>query len=116
MARTLERLAAACCGPQVPVSTRVSQLSYRYFTESLFDSGRWARWSRGSAATTLARGANPNARTTYGDTPLHRAVLHMHVQSVRLLLDAGADPNSSDHHGETPLMNVESSSTQPSAL
>ena len=51
----------------------------------------------------LNRGADPNARDTYGETPLQNAAFYGHKDVVKLLLDGGADPNGSDEYGETAL-------------
>jgi len=52
----------------------------------------------------IAHGAALNARTSGGDTPLHRAANLKDIESVRLLLKAGADPNAVNLSGHTPLM------------
>jgi hypothetical protein len=60
----------------------------------------------------LNRGARPDARIYYGETPLHRAVNSAvrgpkgdpYRAITRLLLAAGADPNAADGNGNTPLM------------
>ena len=54
----------------------------------------------------LNAGADPNARTKRGQTPLHHAapLYHAtHPETVRALLNAGADPNICTDDGETPL-------------
>ena len=55
----------------------------------------------------LAKGANPNGRNKYGNTPLFMAVSSskVNVEVVKALLNAGAKPN--EHFGEyyeTPLL------------
>lgn len=60
--------------------------------------------NRGPAAAVrvlLAAGANPNARSRAGTTPLHG--IRGDLEITGLLLDAGADPNGADADGETPL-------------
>jgi len=74
--------------------------------------------------TLLARGADPNARTSEyapdrrfnmrlgslswvdftGETPFLRAALSGDVTVMRLLLEHGADPNIATYEGTTPLM------------
>ena len=50
----------------------------------------------------LAEGADPNARTKYGATPLHRAALFSKTPAVvQVLLDAGADLNARTEDGKT---------------
>lgn len=51
----------------------------------------------------LAAGADPNARGTWGDTPLIRAVESDAEALVGALLEAGADPNVPNRGGELPL-------------
>ena len=49
----------------------------------------------------LARGANVNAATTFGRTPLIQASWHGHVEVVRALLSAGADKRLMQNNGAT---------------
>lgn len=52
----------------------------------------------------LERGADVNAKTAYGATPLSYASDKGHVEVVRLLLERGADPNAKDtFYGATPI-------------
>ena len=51
----------------------------------------------------LDGGADINARSISGSTPLHLAASFQTAEIVALLLDRGADINSRDMDGETPL-------------
>ena len=53
----------------------------------------------------LERGADVNAKTSDGSTPLHWAVISQFADlaMLTLLLDAGADVNARDGKGRTPL-------------
>ena len=55
----------------------------------------------------LEHGADPNARSDGGGTPLHDAMHAWPVEEVptliRPLLAAGADPNARDHGGRSPI-------------
>ena len=50
----------------------------------------------------LARGADPNARSDDGSTPLHECVQYSAVEPARELLRAGADALATDDLGRTP--------------
>jgi uncharacterized protein len=52
----------------------------------------------------LARGADVNAPTRYGVTPLGLAALNSNTEIVRKLLDAGANANAATSGGDTALM------------
>lgn len=54
-------------------------------------------------AKLFAAGAEPNARSKYGGTPLHQAASKGHLSVINALLAAGADPSAKDRDGETPL-------------
>jgi cytohesin len=49
----------------------------------------------------LAHGADVNARSRNGDTPLHARDISKEM--AELLLTHGADINATNNHGETPL-------------
>jgi ankyrin repeat protein len=51
----------------------------------------------------LAAGADPNATTKSGETPLHAAARRDDAASVLLLIEAGADVNVEDRGGDSPL-------------
>ena len=51
----------------------------------------------------LAAGANVNAKTKSGWTPLHLAASEGHREIVELLIEKGADVNAKDLRDETPL-------------
>ena len=51
----------------------------------------------------LDAGADPKARSTLNQTPLHRAAIRKGPAVITLLLDAGADPKARDKIGQTPL-------------
>ena len=52
----------------------------------------------------LQAGADPNARSEYGATPLHTAAMFGTVEVVGALLEVGADPNARSEDGTTPLL------------
>ena len=51
----------------------------------------------------LEHGADANARTYDGDTPLHLAVQYNEATAATAILERGADPNVKDRNGRTPL-------------
>ena len=51
----------------------------------------------------LGRGANPNAKDRYGNTPLHVAAAWGYADVVKMLLDHYAYVNARDNSGATPL-------------
>jgi ankyrin repeat protein len=51
----------------------------------------------------LEAGADPNAKSREGGTPLHTAAFTGDRESAELLLAYGADPNATDAKGHTPL-------------
>ena len=54
----------------------------------------------------LENGADVNARTKSGETPLHAASHYGTAETVNALLNAGADVNARTKSGETPLHNA----------
>lgn len=57
-----------------------------------------------TARALITQGANVNARSDLGDTPLIRATRSGHIQVMKVLLDKGADINAQDDRGMTALM------------
>lgn len=55
------------------------------------------------AALILGKGANVNAQTNDGDTPLHSAASRGRVELAKFLLRSGADVNARNNAGITPL-------------
>ena len=51
----------------------------------------------------LENGANLEAKTSKGHTPLHFAVLYKKIEVVKLLIQKGADINATDGFKNTPL-------------
>lgn len=56
-----------------------------------------------AASKYLERGANVNARSNNGSTPLHIAASLGNKQITELLIDKGADVNAKDRHNRNPL-------------
>ena len=50
----------------------------------------------------VAAGADPNAKSQRGQTPLHSAAEYENKGVAKLLLDAGADPDAKNSDGRTP--------------
>ena len=51
----------------------------------------------------LDRGADPNLKNNWKQTPLHTTTQNKNQTVARLLIDSGADINAQDHKGRTPL-------------
>lgn len=66
----------------------------------------WAvyRDDDGATAALIRAGAQVNARTRYGVTPLSLACTNGNAALIGQLVEAGADPNGALPEGETPLM------------
>jgi len=63
-----------------------------------------ARWGHKEIAELLiAKGADVNAKTKYGTTPLHTASDSGYKEIAELLIAKGADVNAKDEGGGTPL-------------
>jgi len=58
----------------------------------------------------LSRGADPNIRDEFGNTPLHNVVPHLLPDEATCIAESllayGADPNMQDKYGDTPLHKV----------
>jgi ankyrin repeat protein len=50
----------------------------------------------------IDKGANVNAKSRDGFTPLHVAAMRGNLPVVELLLESGADPNAIVQYGKTP--------------
>jgi ankyrin repeat protein len=65
-------------------------------------------WNPVAQAATIASlveaGADPNAASKRGVTPLHIAVRTRCAGAVRTLLDLGADPTRTNKNGSTPML------------
>jgi len=60
----------------------------------------------------IAKGANVNAKSHYGLTPLEGAVWNGHIELVKLLIEKGADVNEKLDNNETAL-SIAQSKTSP---
>ncbi len=60
----------------------------------------------GAAVSLLEGGADPNAATGHGETPLMMAAGYGQTGMVRILLSHGADPRAKDVHGASALDNA----------
>ena len=72
--------------------------------------------NRKTAQQLIKGGANVNATTCDGETPLHFAALASRSNVVALLLACGADPTSCNDFGQTPLHKAASSTSALAAL
>ena len=70
-----------------------------------------------SVTACMEAGANPNARDSYNNTPMHFVVMLSPDPAVfRVLLEAGADIEAQDKHGSTPLHDAFYGNTDPAVL
>jgi ankyrin repeat protein len=77
----------------------------------------WSLHDEAKVLLLVNRGANVNARTTDGRTPVYQAASMANaVPVLRLLLDKGGDPNAKTLVGMTPLMAACRSSVQAARL
>ncbi|MFN0201464.1 MAG: ankyrin repeat domain-containing protein [Bacteroidia bacterium] len=51
----------------------------------------------------IAKGANLDSKTSYGQTPLYEAVYHSKIKFVEPLLQVGADPDIANEGGYSPI-------------
>lgn len=63
---------------------------------------RFSLFRSDSVDLLLEKGANPNAKDVFGHTPLHTAVNHGCIETVRTLLRHGSHRNAKDNQGLTP--------------
>jgi molybdopterin converting factor small subunit len=60
----------------------------------------------------LKKGANVNAKSSYGSTPLHWASYNGHESTVSFLLENGADPTITNNDGKTPVQVAQEKNNQ----
>jgi ankyrin repeat protein len=63
-----------------------------------------ARWGGHITKPLLEKGADVNARTKKGVTPVMLAAAAQQPEALRLMLEKDADVNARDDEGKTPLM------------
>eukprot|EP01103_Thecamoeba_quadrilineata_P001528 TRINITY_DN11384_c0_g1_i1.p1 TRINITY_DN11384_c0_g1~~TRINITY_DN11384_c0_g1_i1.p1 ORF type:complete len:130 (-),score=23.14 TRINITY_DN11384_c0_g1_i1:119-487(-) len=51
----------------------------------------------------ISKGANVDAKDSYGHTPLHLAVYESHTEAVKVLIEKGASTKIVASNGKTPL-------------
>jgi hypothetical protein len=96
-------------GEDAPLQEGATRVTPLYHLAGLADPFEYSTHERQLilAKQLIERGANVNAATNFGITPLHKACHWDNVTNldfVELLLEEGADPNSQDHLGTIPLM------------
>ena len=80
-----------------PVPVRVLSSGYTDLHDAAF------RGDVSKAKALLAKGAEVNAETDLGATPLDLAAYHGHLDVVKALLAKGAEVDAKDEYGRTPL-------------
>ena len=63
----------------------------------------WSYVNMSKVQDLLERGADVNAKTNSGQTPLHWASSMNELEIAKLLIDRGADVKAKDNWGDTPL-------------
>ena len=77
-------------------------------------SPRWNPEAQSATITFLIEsGADPNAASKRGVTPLHIAVRTRSAAAVRTLLDLGADPTRKNKNGSTPMLLAQHNTGRP---
>ncbi len=97
-----EPIAQGDSGVRPPPPEREGAPTYSLYMGSLLQ----AVWKEDISAVKelLAKGADPNAKSAIGTSPLHGAAKKSEVEITRALIAQGADVNARDQSGLTPLM------------
>lgn len=72
--------------------------------------------SENMITTLLQKGADPEAVTSLGWTPLHSAVRYGEPEIAQLLIDSGANIEAKNNYGETPLLMAVSETEIPAHI